>query len=787
MPSLIPEHVLTDKVNQPDLKENPYKKSWKFILGITFFIAAIFFAFKAQQSYVSLNLHDEQLKNEKKEELINQTRLAAKVLNELVSGIQQHANDLSRKITNERLDVNNAEHRKILHNMAYDFSKKIAYCSFKNDKNGKALLPSVLCPPTKIDNSLDLVNTHKVSVFGSAIAFGKKGVDGGERQLWSTYYYDNGTKNKGLHVDDYTDTANIGYEWYFDPVNSKTSKWVPPYLDDAGDTYMITYSSLIYDNEHCYSDSKGCEILGVVTADISINELENIIENLISGWDGFGALTYGDGLYLYHPEKEFVKNKKTLSFIAKEKNDTDRLKINTLVQQRQSDVITHISTTTKEKTWLVIEPLKTLGWSLQNTFYVESMYNSSEVNLLRQGEVNFNNFILLFVVFLILFISHCCKWNTFLICVSCIFLSLLLVLAIGKTWDLALNTTKPNNSEDKTVVSLQDIDIKKKIYHSKLKLSNRNSDEILDIPTGLYVQTIELKNANEVNVSGRVWQLFDEKHITVNEGVCSLKKEYKYASGVQFGSSKNVRFEILPEELNESGKCVISWRFQVDVVTKFDYSKYPLEIEYLDIHLMPSSVSNNIFLVPDVSSYKFGSNRKAGLNEDIFIPGWTVFRSYFTLTDPQDSKPTFGMQKNFDKEEFYDFHFKIGLKRVFIDAFISNLTPLIVVAIILFAVALLPNSIDISRVLGICVSVFFVVVFSHLAIRKNIASGEIFYLEYFFFSIYVALLLVPLDTFRETLGIKSRLLEANQGIIYKVLYWPCLLSIFYIATIVKFY
>ena len=147
----------------------------------------------------------------------------------------------------------------------------------------------------------------------------------------------------------------------------------------------------------------------------------------------------------------------------------------------------------------------------------------------------------------------------------------------------------------------------------------------------------------------------------------------------------------------------------------------------------------------------------------------------------------FGVERNFDQEKFPDLYYEIGFKRVFVDAFISNLTPLIVVAIVLFSLLLLPVDIDISRILGVCVSVFFVVVFAHLTIRRNISIGEIFYLEYFFFVIYFAILVVPINAFRMALKIPSRVFEYRNGLVPKVLYWPSILGIFFAITVLKFY
>ncbi|MCK7495588.1 MAG: hypothetical protein MZW92_34660 [Comamonadaceae bacterium] len=131
--------------------------------------------------------------------------------------------------------------------------------------------------------------------------------------------------------------------------------------------------------------------------------------------------------------------------------------------------------------------------------------------------------------------------------------------------------------------------------------------------------------------------------------------------------------------------------------------------------------------------------------------------------------------------------YEIGLKRIFVDAFISNLTPLIVVAIVLFSLLLLPDGVGIKEILGFCVSLFFVVVFAHLSIRRGIASGRVFYLEYFFLVTCFALLAVPINAFRRSLQVPYPLLEYRGGLAMKVLYWPVTLGIFFLITVLKFY
>ena len=232
---------------------------------------------------------------------------------------------------------------------------------------------------------------------------------------------------------------------------------------------------------------------------------------------------------------------------------------------------------------------------------------------------------------------------------------------------------------------------------------------------------------------------------------------------------------------------MIQWSFQAELREPVDYSRYPLEVEHIGMQILPVAADHNIILVPDLSAYRLTTAALLpGLGEDVFLPGWKLSETFFLLRKMQQNT-NFGVEQNFDRDVLPTLYYEIGIKRVFVDAFISNLTPLIIVAIVLFALVLLSKNIEVGRILSICVAVFFVVVFSHLDIRKNISAGEIFYLEYFFFVIYFTIILVPMDSFRLALNIHSRFFEYQNGLFGKAIYWPSILGVFFVITVMKFY
>ena len=530
---------------------------------------------------------------------------------------------------------------------------------------------------------------------------------------------------------------------------------------------MITYSALFYSQE---PDSSERKPHGVVTVDISMAQVKNIIESLGLGPKGFGALTTFEGNYLYHPHYQYVTSQKNIRDIALEKNDNDRFILAEKASQKEHGIIEHTSTTTGQAGWFIFEPIPSSGWSLQNTFIKSDI--PADITSQRHEIIWIilcsNIFFFLFLFALFYISSH----RSVAIWVFSVLSSLVMALSTCAIWFLALNYQSKGDDSGIKLTDKESLNVLQSSY-TKAHASKELSPPLF-VPTGVYLETVEFTNANYITLTGRIWQKYSD---TIPATI---------PKGFLIGESKNTSIEKIEETLYEGGS-VIQWIFSTDIQADLDYSRYPLEVEYLSLHLSPKSSNSNIVLTPDLDSYKlFAPALLPGLDIRTFLPGWEFIESYFSWST-EDINTSFGLAKNFDQENLPELMFKIGIKRVFVDAFISNLTPLIVVLIILYAVTMLPKEIDISRVLGISVSVFFVVVFSHLAIRKTISIGEIFYLEYFFFVVYTAILTVPIKTFNTLLHLKINFLERRNGLVLTIMYWPVLQAIFLGITVLKFY
>jgi hypothetical protein len=93
-----------------------------------------------------------------------------------------------------------------------------------------------------------------------------------------------------------------------------------------------------------------------------------------------------------------------------------------------------------------------------------------------------------------------------------------------------------------------------------------------------------------------------------------------------------------------------------------------------------------------------------------------------------------------------------------------------------------------SGVVRLCSALFFVVLLAHIQLRNTINVQEIMFLEYFYFSVYLAILLVPLHAFLFFMArSKFWILEYDDSLFFKLLYWPLILGFQFVVTAVFFY
>jgi len=133
----------------------------------------------------------------------------------------------------------------------------------------------------------DVVDDRE-DLFGAALALEPRWTENPQRGFAAYFYYHQGEVT-------YTDlTGSYDYvlrNWFREPASNGQSGWSEPYFDEGGgNVYMATYSVPVFRT----IDGKR-EFFGVVTADLTLDELQYYLDRIELGESGFGFLLSRSG------------------------------------------------------------------------------------------------------------------------------------------------------------------------------------------------------------------------------------------------------------------------------------------------------------------------------------------------------------------------------------------------------------------------------------------------------------------------------------------------------------
>jgi sigma-B regulation protein RsbU (phosphoserine phosphatase) len=149
-------------------------------------------------------------------------------------------------------------------------------------------------------------------------------------------------------------------DWYQIPKLLQKPIWSEPFYSEEGGSGLImsTYSVPFY---HQVGDQR--LFWGVVTADISLEQLRSFVAKLKIYQSGYGVLISQNGTYITHPQAEWVMNESIFSK-AEEQNDPNLRRIGQKMIGGERGLEVIESPYLLRQTWLAFAPLPSSGWSL---------------------------------------------------------------------------------------------------------------------------------------------------------------------------------------------------------------------------------------------------------------------------------------------------------------------------------------------------------------------------------------------------------------------------------------
>ena len=208
---------------------------------------------------------------------------------------------------------------------------------------------------------LRTVVENNAEIYGATIAFEPYGFD--KKSIYfAPYFY----KNKGriefadLGCESY---KYFNWDWYQIPKELNHPEWTEPYFDEGGGNILMTTYSVPF-----YRVVGGRrQFKGIVTADISLGWLQEVVSSIKVLQTGYGFLISKNGTVVTHPMKELIMNE-TIFGVAEARADAHLREIGRKMIRGESGFVSFKSIISEKECWMYYTPIPSSSWSLAVLF-----------------------------------------------------------------------------------------------------------------------------------------------------------------------------------------------------------------------------------------------------------------------------------------------------------------------------------------------------------------------------------------------------------------------------------
>jgi sigma-B regulation protein RsbU (phosphoserine phosphatase) len=155
----------------------------------------------------------------------------------------------------------------------------------------------------------------------------------------------------------------LNQDWYLIAKKLNKPVWSEPYLDEGGGgVIMSTYS---------YPVTKNKKFIGVITADISMDKLNQIVSSIKILKSGFAFLISEKGKFICHPNKDLIL-KDSIEDYAKKQNNEGLLKIVEEMKNKKTGFNSYSNNGKKFQVYY--SPIKSTNWYIGIVFPNDELF-----------------------------------------------------------------------------------------------------------------------------------------------------------------------------------------------------------------------------------------------------------------------------------------------------------------------------------------------------------------------------------------------------------------------------
>ncbi len=532
----------------------------------------------------------------------------------------------------------------------------------------------------------------------------------------------------------------------------------------------------------------------VIRVSFPLKSIADIVAHLELGRHGYGALVTGDGQSLVVPggittHKPFSSSSPTKTgsttksgYVAKPGASNRHFLTMVLAAAEKRQAVAYKSTITGHYSRLLVSRITGPNW------LISTVYSWQDLEVDRADRYRDILIITALAVLLplglaaahLVYCRRCPEDKIFM--VSWLWSSLIaaiFTLGIGVIWALSLSGHNSPPSTGQTVASRGALDTVRRAALGQALLSGQALPDF--VPTGVFIQSIEFVTANNVMVSGYLWQRLAAGS-PVKPGLILPEAE-------STDLTEAFRY-------TEDGQTVVGWRLRATLRQNFSYARFPFDHEAVWLRLWPSDRTRSIVLVPDFSAYDV-TNPSAlpGLEQTIVISGWKPLSTFFEYRR-HSYNTQISLLRNGSGVDRAELYYTVEIRRNFLDPFVSHITPILLVLLLIFAMQMTVTrdaerkdllGFNAATIITTCAALFFAVLISHIEVRGTLSATQIFYGEYFYLITYAVILFACINAILFTYDKHIPIIQYHNNILPKVLYWPSVMGSMYAVTFAMFF
>ena len=590
-------------------------------------------------------------------------------------------------------------------------------------------------------------------------------------------YYNKATQNY-IYVEDNYDYSIVGAEgtaWYT-RVRDEGAKWVEPYYGQAAQDWFVDYGIPFY---YGSGPNKG-KVRGTITMSFVCSGFMRIVHSLSLGKTGYGIISSTEGVFLAHPVNEYIGNKNLKETIAESSNRqlTDAYK---RLLAGEKGNISFYDSQYQEETLFFYDQIPSSGWGIGLQFVKKDLMKDPLAINRRYIRLALTfSFFLIFVIAIYYnkdYLDRQEIWRLSIIA------SLLLIANIFLVGYLQHSTSRILEAKESPPIT--DIaSLSQFVQKQKLKADELKVPRPVPVPTGFYIHRMEFGDSYNLNIGATIWQKYPLDIADQVEIGFTLPQMSPFAEASYIEEA--YRDTIAPKE-GEPGYLLIGWDVRSTLRLNFRYSEFPLDKQHINIKIQPINNQDHLIFTPDLVSYTYTNpTRKSGISDEIQIPGSEFLQSYFNYSlDSYDADFGYGSKALF--EEVPILHYNIYLRRLLLNAFVTYLIPIFVTLVMVFILIYACGKTEERQgIIESMAAFFFVLIFSHIDLRKEIVTADLIYIEYFYFITYLMLVLSTFNLITYAKD-KSAVFDFNDNQVFKALYFPLFFLLILGITLFKFY